>query len=256
MINTRSKVKALRNQPRTGQSDASSQAQMNQVIATDKSPTLRFENRRSPFSSPFAKTNSFMRNILARVNNPTAHTQTTTANTSTEILAFVEPTQSPIETTTTPINAQSIKQETPSPRKPSPTSTPTQESIPVTANQEPNSSVPPAVSTESSTVTKSRRPHTGPIETSNPSLKPSIPSVSHINSFQRSEFRFLSTDQRPTIPTNNYVHTESFEELANTVGNLASSFRSTTVNLSSVYSEKVKITPRNPSLKSKLSYSN
>ena len=168
MLNTRSKAKALRNQPRTGQSDASSQAQMNQVIATDKSPTLRFENRRIPFSSPFVKTNSFMKNVLARVNNPISavHTQTTTATTSTEIPAFVEPTQSPIEITTTFIDAQSIKQKTPSPRKPSPTSTSTQESIPVTANQEPNSSVPPAVSTESSTVTRSHRPHTGPTETS------------------------------------------------------------------------------------------
>ena len=212
---------------------------MNLVITTENFPTLRFENRRSPFSSPFGKTNSFMRNVLARVNNPipAVSTQTTKVDTSATNPAIVKPTQSPIDTTTTLIDAQSIKQETPSPRKPSPTPTPTptQESIPVTEIQNPNSSVPTTVSTESPTVATSHNPHTGPTVTSILPLKSSIPSVRNINSFQRSDFRSLSTNQRPSIPTNNYVHTESFEELTNTVGKLASSLLSTTVDLSTFH---------------------
>ena len=71
-MTTRSKAKAKTNRPNALHPDANLYAQVHQVTRKADSSPLRDQPspRSSPFTSPFARSNSFMRNVLSRVKNP------------------------------------------------------------------------------------------------------------------------------------------------------------------------------------------
>ena len=121
-MNTRSKTRAQLDPTQTSP-DTQPQYQVNQKNSeTISSPTIiSQEDKRSPFSSPFRRPQSFMRNVLARVSNPPTATSMSTPHTAP---ANIEQSQSsPLDTVTktSELHRTIKKEQDPSPRKPSPT---------------------------------------------------------------------------------------------------------------------------------------
>ena len=124
MMTTRSKAKAQTDRSNALHPDANLYAQVNQVTRKAESSPLRNQTspRSSPFTSPFARSNSFMRNVLSRVKNPPPVVSSSNQAVQPTLIepSQSSPTESPRETTL--INPESIKREdTSPPRKRSPT---------------------------------------------------------------------------------------------------------------------------------------
>ena len=122
-MTTRSKAKAKTNRPDALHPDANLYAQVNQVTRkADSSPLRNQPSPKSPFTSPFARSNSFMRNVLSRVQNPPPVVSGSNLTVQPTLIepSQSSPTESPKESTL--IDPESIKKEDISPpRKRSPT---------------------------------------------------------------------------------------------------------------------------------------
>ena len=122
MMHTRSKTRAQLD-PNQTSPDTQQQYQIDKVISdTVSSPMIASqEGKGGPFSSPFRRPQSFMRNVLARVSNSTAAESISAPHTAPALIEQSK--SSPLDTVTTTSDLRpTIKQEQdPSPRKPSPT---------------------------------------------------------------------------------------------------------------------------------------
>ena len=122
MMNTRSKTRTQTVSSNTSPA-SNPKSQVNQVISqTNSSPLVTSpQDKRSPFSSPFARPQSFMRNVLSRVSNQNNVQLSSAPHTAPALIEQSQSSLSHSNEKTIAMEPVSIKKETPSPRKLSPT---------------------------------------------------------------------------------------------------------------------------------------
>ena len=122
MMNTRSKTRAQTVSSNTSPV-SNPKSQVNQVISQTNSspPVTSLQDKRSPFSSPFARPQSFMRNVLSRVSNQNNVQFSSAPHTAPALIEQSQSSLSHSNERTIEMEPVSIKRGTPSPRKLSPT---------------------------------------------------------------------------------------------------------------------------------------